>query len=573
MTAPALPEEFPTAADLDPYRDAQYAGLAYLGWIAGEQADGTVTAPQAAVMAPQPAVITAAPAAAGKSRMTLPGRLHVPTWWPLPTVLAIQAALSLRLIWSNTAFQDEALYLWAGHLEWAHWLHGTPISAAAFPSYFSGAPVVYPPLGALADMVGGLAAARLLSLAFILGATSLLYGTTRRLFDRTSAIFASVLFAGTGSAQFLGAFATYDAMALFLLSAATWTAVRAAATPRLLPAAALYVLGGAEVALADVAKYAAALFDPVVIGVALLAAWRLRGARTAIVSVTLMLGISASLIGVALRLGGSAYWRGLETTTLSRAPQNVPAPGVLFISSKWIGAVAFLAVCGALAAWWSPSRPTRLLGCLLALAVFLAPVEQARIHEFTSLFKHVGYGGWFGCVVAGYALASLLRAVAPTKAHAAVRVATGAAILASVSGIAYADAHFAVWPGTSGYVAALRAVLASARGPVLIDDASVPEYYLHVYTGFEQITNSSYFAYTDPSTRKRLTQPPAAYKDAVHHRYFAVISLVYGSAPTVYDPGIISDIRTSGGYRLVSSIPYRTPSDSGRFLTWERAGR
>jgi hypothetical protein len=47
--------------------------------------------------------------------------------WPLVAVLVVQAGLSLRLVWSNTAFEDEALYLWAGHLEWAHWLHGTPI--------------------------------------------------------------------------------------------------------------------------------------------------------------------------------------------------------------------------------------------------------------------------------------------------------------------------------------------------------------------------------------------------------------------------------------------------------------
>src|SRR5271165_7681441 len=52
-------------------------------------------------------------------------------------VLVLQAALSLRLIWSNTAFEDEALYLWAGHLEWLHWLHGTPVPDYA--SFFSGA--------------------------------------------------------------------------------------------------------------------------------------------------------------------------------------------------------------------------------------------------------------------------------------------------------------------------------------------------------------------------------------------------------------------------------------------------
>ena len=64
-----------------------------------------------------------------------------------------------------------ALYLWAGHLQWANWLHGTAIPP--FPYYFSGAPVIYPPLGALADHAGGLAGARVLSLVFMLGATTL----------------------------------------------------------------------------------------------------------------------------------------------------------------------------------------------------------------------------------------------------------------------------------------------------------------------------------------------------------------------------------------------------------------
>ena len=62
----------------------------------------------------------------------------------------------------------------------------------------------------------------------MLGATVLLHGVTRRIFDRQSAAFATALFAGLGSAQFLGAFATYDAMALFLLATAVWMGVRAA---------------------------------------------------------------------------------------------------------------------------------------------------------------------------------------------------------------------------------------------------------------------------------------------------------------------------------------------------------
>ena len=146
--------------------------------------------------------------------------------WPLIAVLVAQAALSLRLMWSNTAFQDEGLYLRAGHLEWARWLHGTPIPD--FPSYFSGAPVIYPPIGALADSVGGLAAARILSLCFMLGVTSLLWATTVRLYGRRAALLAAALFATLAGTQFLGAFATYDAMALFLLALAAWLGVRSA---------------------------------------------------------------------------------------------------------------------------------------------------------------------------------------------------------------------------------------------------------------------------------------------------------------------------------------------------------
>ena len=92
---------------------------------------------------------------AASHRSPRTARVRVPGNWPLVAVLAVQTILSLRLVGADTAFQDEALYLWAGHLEWAHVLHGTPIPQ--FPSYFSGAPVIYPPLAALADSVGGLA--------------------------------------------------------------------------------------------------------------------------------------------------------------------------------------------------------------------------------------------------------------------------------------------------------------------------------------------------------------------------------------------------------------------------------
>src|SRR5215468_8613061 len=44
---------------------------------------------------------------------------------PLTIICALQTALSLTLVWSNTAFTDEADYLWIGHLVLRHWVHGT----------------------------------------------------------------------------------------------------------------------------------------------------------------------------------------------------------------------------------------------------------------------------------------------------------------------------------------------------------------------------------------------------------------------------------------------------------------
>src|SRR3984957_8483290 len=77
--------------------------------------------------------------------------------WPLLAVLAVPAALSASMVRTSTAFGDEALYLSAGHLEWSHWLHGTRIPE--YQTYFSGAPVIYPPIGAIAAALGGLGGA------------------------------------------------------------------------------------------------------------------------------------------------------------------------------------------------------------------------------------------------------------------------------------------------------------------------------------------------------------------------------------------------------------------------------
>ena len=183
----------------------------------------------------------------------------------------MQAALSLTLVWSNTAYIDEADYLWVGRLEIAHWLHGTSWPSAYAYRLFSGSPVFYPPLGALADRIGGLAGARILSLAFMLIATVLLYLTASRLIGRRGALFAAALWAFSEPAMRL-AFATFDPLSVLLIALSAWLIVQAGCRRRrgeFVAAAAL------ALALANVTAYSGIVIDPVVIAFAFLA-WRTR---------------------------------------------------------------------------------------------------------------------------------------------------------------------------------------------------------------------------------------------------------------------------------------------------------
>ena len=107
----------------------------------------------------------------------------------------------------------------------------------------------------------------------MLGVTSLLWATTVRLYGQRAALLAAALFATLAGTQFLGAFATFDAMALFLLALAAWLGVRSADC-QFRTRTALLITTGVTLAAADAVKYATALFTPVVLVVVALAVWR-----------------------------------------------------------------------------------------------------------------------------------------------------------------------------------------------------------------------------------------------------------------------------------------------------------
>jgi hypothetical protein len=495
--------------------------------------------------------------------------------WPLFAVLGIQAILSLRLIWSNTAFLDEATYIWAGRVELWHLADGMPVPPYA--TYFSGAPVIYPPLAGLADIVGGLAGARMLSLAFMLGATCLLWGSARRLFGRRAALGAVSVFASIGSTQFLGSLATFDAMALFLLALSAWLVIAArdrADSTWLLMAAA------GTLALANATKYATGLFDPVVVGLAILISPQ--GIKAGIGRGGMVLGCTIGLVGGMLAVAGSWYVAGLQYTTLSRAAGSQSPVLVMADSAKWIGFVVSAAAAAVVIAW-RRNRELAMVTALLAAAGLLAPLNQARIHTMVSLDKHVDFGAWFTCIAAGYAIAAVTAAGRRRWVHIASALLASAGVIYPLGAAGRAQAYDFMhsWPDTTQVSTELLRLTRIYPGKVLAEDYVVPGYYLESQIPWQEWASTWYFLYRAPGTRRCIggvassstggsssaSAVATAFTEAVAHRYFALIVLDFGDTYRVDQAiaGAISRFRT---YHVIAELPYSSVTGTGQFTVW-----
>jgi hypothetical protein len=521
-------------------------------------------------------MLDTAPAApvAGSHRQERVLWRQIPSWWPLLAVLAVQAGLSARLVRADTAFQDEAAYLWAGHLEWAHWLHGA--SVPPFSSYFSGSPVIYPPIGALADSIAGLTGARILSLLFMLGATALLWGATDRLYGHRAAFFAAALFAALGPTLHLGAFATYDAMSVFLIALATWCVIRAGdsgdATGRM-------VAAGVALALANATAYSSALFDPIVALLALLVAFPKPGGKTAVRRVGILLVVVVTLLLVVLLIGGSSYLHGIDITTLERAPGAASAPSVLADSWSWTGVVLILAFCGVVASLMGRHGRSRTwLLSVLTIAAILGPLEQANLHTAASLNKHVGLGAWFAAIAAGYAVDRFVVSAAAGRTRA---LTSGACVLALVFplslGISQSWTFSTSWPNSHGFIAIFGPLADHSTGRLLVEDPSIAEYYLPAGSEWKRWSSTRNIVLRSGASSGGPSQTAGVVGAGnagtfglyIENHYFSLIALNF-SDTTRLDHAIADDLHRHG-YRPIQVVPYGqgpTGPQPGTYVIW-----
>jgi hypothetical protein len=485
----------------------------------------------------------------------------------LLAILMMQAVLSLRL--HNTAFEDEAQYLYAGRLEILHLFHGQPLPLN-YASYFSGSPVLYPVAGAWMDSLGGLAAARALSLLEMLTTTGLLYTISRRLFNERVGICAALLFSVTMSATFLGNFATYDASCLFLLAVAAWIMVRTA-----LLRWPVFVLAIPVAALAVAVKYAGALFVPTIAVLPVLTAWPYHRRRVWAYPVVFGVGVAA-LLYLGLKWGGHSYTQALSSTTTSRAQGTIPISHIGWESLKWGGLQFFAAVLGTVAYAWRPrtdeeeeiapagSRLRRvLLGLVLTGTALLAPLYQAHLHTDVSFLKHIGFGLFFAAPMAGVGLA---RVMGDHFRRPQIGIAVWG--LALLLGMTEATHLFNDWGNETAFVKAFSREL-QPGATYLVEIPEVPIYYLEGNKEAQAGQFSSTFVLVYQNPKGVVLSGNTAYEAAIASNYFKVVA-IEGFTTMATDNVIETELKKNKDYTKVAVVSDSTKDHDGAFTIWVR---
>jgi Dolichyl-phosphate-mannose-protein mannosyltransferase len=521
---------------------------------------------------------TAVPAAPALPRASPEVVARWAQWLPVAIILCAQALLTARLIHLSTASGDEGRYIYAGHQLIHELWHGG--GSPFYETFFSGAPIIYPVLAALADHVGGLVAVRLMSLIFMVTATGLLFGTTRRLFGYWAGVGAAGLFAGLGLTQDLGALGTHDALALMLTATAAYCAIRTAdAEPH---ATRWLVLVPLALLAANAAKYATLLFDPVIIAMAALqvspAGLRRVAQRTLALSATTV----GLLVGAAF-LAGRAYINGILYSTLDRkagswavfAAIRVKASVIVSSTADWVGIVLVLGALGLLLGLaLNDRRRTVPMLALLVLAGLLVTVESLHLHTVESMRKHDDIGIWFTCAAAGFLLA---RPQALVRAKG-LRVALGAAVPLAVmlSAVHYSPrAHLTYEAATSAYrrsaFVTIKPYLRLPGGKFMIggldneqmvytDGLPIPWYRLYddVYLkypipgrGGDSHGQAQGPSCLDMRSYCMYLEGIAGYRAAIQAHYFALISML-GQHGTRNDREMEDVVKHTKGYVLLT---------------------
>jgi hypothetical protein len=494
---------------------------------------------------------------------------------PLVLILLVQALLSLKQ--HHFASEDEALYLYAGHLELVRLFTGATFHAyplTAYSSYFSGDPYLYPPLAAVVAAVGGLEGARALSLVFMLSSTVLVCGFTRRMFGDLAGVLAAALFVASSPTLFLGNVAVYDPMAIFLLAVSARLAVTSPDRTGW-AAARMPALAGVAAALCGFTGYAGLLFIPSVGLVTLLASPRseasapagetdLRagtsrrrdrlalqrslGSPAAVRLLSFILGAAAVSVTILLLI--PALIQGMRASSIGWTvnASTSPLTSVIAETLWYIGPALVLSALGfaVLVAGRSPWRVVLLSGVLLVSGL-LASLYAVHLHTEASLYELDGFSLVFAAALAGAAGSRLFRW---WRGRAVLPVIAGLLVVLSFAGATFL-ANFN-WKSESAFVKALSSDVQRGKGHYLVQQAIIPQYYLASKTEPAQWVSTYSFRYTTKAGVE--FTGASAYQIAIEQSYFSVIALQTDGKTQPLDAAIKGVLLGNPQYQPVKGV-------------------
>lgn len=522
------------------------------------------------------------PVDAPMSRQGLARLLH-----PLTFILGVETVFSLSLVWSNTAFPDEADYLWVGRTLIGHALHGTSWPTGYAHNSISGLPYFYPLLGAIANEIGGLAGARILSLTFILISTALVYSATFGLFDRLTAVGAAALWSVFSPSVQLGAFATFDAMSVMLTALAAWLVVRTGTSHR---RGELVAVSGAVLALAELAAYSGIVMIPVVVAFAFIAWFPAMGTRQAAFCAAWLAAVCILVFSGIMTIFKT--WAGLFTTILSRhitTGANSSALHVFDDSWTYSGLIAILAVIGVIVTIGEGRRARTIQMAFLASLSLVIPIAQANEGTAVSLKKHLAYGAIFACMAAAYCLAKVVRSLSMPRIVIAACCVVGI-VYPAVNGYQQSRSWYESWPNEGPLLAKLDPLLASTSNVSvsLTDGNYICPYHFASGDAWQNCATGTTISAVEQAKPNVIVlgypasvPPPSTLPSGLllspNVSQSALLSAIneaggIRTSTNVELPQLTKILETSGKYRLVATGPYNSNQSDGIYTIWQKVG-
>lgn len=487
---------------------------------------------------------------------------------PLTVVLALQA-LVMEVTLRNTAFQDEALYLYAGRQIVRQWMGG-PAPLEHYAVYFSGYPGVYPVIGGILDMIGGLELARSFSLCCMMGVTALVYSNTRKFFPYPAPILASACYAYLGEVLFLGRLATFDAFCLFLIALAASAACQVRATRAFW----LALLIGPLVVLSVLAKYAAMIFIPSVLALLVLSSICFLGWRRMLLRLILAVVSLVISLGVAYHYMDKSAFHAIVGSTTNRAAEIQLPRLELFMHVLQMGGVVYAAALFGLVLVFLHYQRFRLIALVLFGSSWLMPAYHIYKQEAVSLDKHIAYGLFFAMPLAGCAIAWIASDAQRTFSHSTRRgnwlAGLSAVLIVLTLGLHQSKTIYANWANTSDLRNVLLTQIRNGGGRYLIEDIEVTRYDMEDVAQPWQWNGLAYFYYVTSTHQELLGDPALA--QAINDRYFALVELSFNYYPA--EARFAAErMAASRNYDLVAVVQFQNSYGIGHFYIWRVAAQ